>query len=182
MPADTEIEVQVTEGEQNAEAGNATSDKEADPPKLFTQAELEAQIKTRLEREKRKADEREAKAKETAKAEALAEQGEFKTLAEQRAARIAQLEPLEGELEESRAALQTLLDAELTAVPEEVREAISDKSPAWQLQYITKHRGKWTKKTGGVGSNPDASTGKQLSSAEQEQVRRDNARSIRSLF
>ena len=56
------------------------------------QAKVEALLKERLEREAKKADQKAQKAREEAQAEAAAKNGEWQQLAEQRAAKIAELE------------------------------------------------------------------------------------------
>lgn len=60
--------------------------------KTFTEAELERIVKERLERQKRSLEAQQAKAADEAKAAALKEQGEFKTLYEQAQAKAAELE------------------------------------------------------------------------------------------
>ncbi len=59
--------------------------------KTFSQTELEAIVKDRLERANRKAKTEADKAKTEAEQKALLEQGEYKTLAEQRASELATL-------------------------------------------------------------------------------------------
>jgi len=63
----------------------------ADEPK-FTQAQLEAIVKERLDRERKASDEKRRKELEDAEAKKLAEQGEFKTIAEREKARADELE------------------------------------------------------------------------------------------
>lgn len=74
------------------------ADKTVTPPdanateeKKFTQAELDLIIKERLEREKRRAEEIAAKAKEKAEAEALAKNQEWEKLAKQREEELVRL-------------------------------------------------------------------------------------------
>ncbi|HYP18612.1 MAG TPA: hypothetical protein VEY08_00955 [Chloroflexia bacterium] len=66
------------------------------------QAYVDQIVEGRLAREREAADKKRQKDEQDAAATKLAEQGEFKTLAEQRAARIAQLEQEKAELEQSR--------------------------------------------------------------------------------
>ena len=62
------------------------------PEKLFTQAQLEAAIKDRLERQRRKLEADEARKAEEVKRAALAEEGKFKELFEAERARAEKLE------------------------------------------------------------------------------------------
>jgi uncharacterized protein YdaU (DUF1376 family) len=73
-------------------AGPATTT-EADNERRFTQAQVDAAINNRLARERKAAEEKTAKERLAAEQKALAENNEFKTLAERHAARLAQLEP-----------------------------------------------------------------------------------------
>jgi hypothetical protein len=73
----------------NPSGAESTSDDSVKTVKTFSQDELEAIVKDRLDRAKRKAKEDADKAKTEAEQKALAEQGEYKTLAEQRAAELA---------------------------------------------------------------------------------------------
>lgn len=125
----------------------------------FTQAQINAIIADERRKWESKAEADRKKAEDAAKEAALKEQGEYKALAEQHASRIAELEPLTGQVEtltqERDAALAvvtSLVEQELTAAPDFVRDAIAEKSPVDQLAYITKHRDKWAQgKPQGIG-------------------------------
>jgi hypothetical protein len=67
-----------SEGGQGAEGGQG-----GEPEKRFTQAELDAIIKDRLAKEKRKADEKADEARKEAERKALEEQGKYKEMYEQ---------------------------------------------------------------------------------------------------
>lgn len=128
--------------------------------KTFTQAELDAIVKDRLERAQRKAQETEAKARADAEAKALAEQGEFKTLAEQRAQRIAELEQateasksVEKERDRYQAALRSHLDAQRAELPAHILALLDKLDVADQLEWISANRAAVVAKPGdGVGS------------------------------
>ncbi len=122
-------------------AGDATGTNGGDE-KRFTQAELDAIVKARLEREQGKAAKDREKAEADARARALAEQGEFKTLAEQRAARIAELEPLATETEQLRMATKALLDRQREGLPEYILPLLDAMPVAGQLEYLAKNRDK----------------------------------------
>lgn len=56
----------------------------------------------------------------------LAEQQEWKTLAEQRAARLAELEPLAASVKEMQEALNATVKARIDRLPEDVRDLVPD--------------------------------------------------------
>jgi hypothetical protein len=106
----------------------------------FTQAQVDALIRDRLDRERKKADEAQRKAADEAEAKRLAEQNEFKTLAEKHAAKAAELEPYKAKAERYEAALTALLTEERKAVPEHLHPLLDRMDPAEQLEYIAGHR------------------------------------------
>jgi hypothetical protein len=113
-----------TEG-KNEGTGTQT-EKPEDADKKFTQADLDRIARKTREEEKRKASE--AKAKEDAeRAEAKAkEQGEFEKLANDRQAKIEEIEPKLSAVEAERDSLKSMLvdiaKAELKSLPDEVRD------------------------------------------------------------
>jgi hypothetical protein len=76
---------------------------------LFTQAQLEAAIKERLDRERKKSEEAAAKAATEAEQKRLADQQEWQKLAEARAQELAALEPVKAQAERYEAALKAQL-------------------------------------------------------------------------
>lgn len=112
--------------------------------KTFSQADVDAIVKDRIAREKRKADETAEKAKTEAEQKALLEKGEFKTLAEQRAT---ELETLRKDLEAAktheqtadkyRKALKERLDAEKKNFPAHVVSLLDKLDPLEQMEWIT---------------------------------------------
>lgn len=122
---------------------------------------------TKAEREKQEAEE--AK---------LAENEEYKTLAEKRAERILELAPLENKVEELEAernqyrdALQAHVDATLKGVPDYVRDALAGKSPIEVMDYVSKHAEAF-KKTGasGVPDNPNPNGDTKMSDEERRKL------------
>jgi len=118
----------------------------------------QSQVNALLAEERRKANEKAAREREQseskAKQDALKEQGEYKSLAEDRAARITELEAETGTIEtltqERDAALSVVADLvkeELKTAPEYVAEAIADRDAVAQLQYLNKNRDKWAQPT-----------------------------------
>lgn len=120
-----------------------TAPEPAKPEKTFTQDQLEAIVKDRLEREKRRADAQAEAARKDAEAKALAEQGEFKTLAETRAARIAELEAERERhstttqtLERYQQAVKDLIAPRMDGLPDALKTRIAALDPLDALEWI----------------------------------------------
>lgn len=129
-----------------------SQDKPEDKPtagddKRFSQAELEAIVKDRLERQKRAADAAREKAEKDAADKALKEQGEFKTLAEQRAAEIEALKPKAEYAEQLEAVVTKLLDEQRKNVPKHIIALLDKLSITDQLDYITANKAEWESPT-----------------------------------
>lgn len=84
--------VEATNTATDAQPTGADPGTKTEAAKTFTQAELDAIVKERLERAERKATEATKKATEAAQAQSLREQGEFKTLFEQAQAKLQEAE------------------------------------------------------------------------------------------
>jgi hypothetical protein len=108
--------------------------------KKFTQAELDAIVKDRIDREKRNADAKAQREREAAEAKALEEQSKFKELADQRQAKIAELEPFQAKSERYEKALTTLLEAERKGMPGHITALLDKLDPAEQLEWIASNR------------------------------------------
>ena len=135
------------------EAEKGDNPPQADPPtvpepakteKTFTQFELDAIVKDRLEREKRKSTEAAEKARKEAEEKALQEQGEFKTLAEQRAAELATLKSElesakvhESTAEKYRAALKARLDADKKSLPAHIVALLDQLDEIKQMEWLS---------------------------------------------
>lgn len=111
--------------------------------KQFSQSELEAIVKDRLARAQRKADEAATKAKSDAEQKALVEQGEFKTLAEQRASTIAELtqqiesaKAHESTAEKYRNALKARLEADKKALPAHIVALLDQLDEIKQMEWL----------------------------------------------
>jgi hypothetical protein len=111
--------------------------------KTFSQAELEAIVKDRLERANRKAEAEREQARKDAEAKALAEQGEFRTLAEQRQSRIAELEAetnaaksTQKTLERYQEAVKGLVTPRLEALPDALKARIASLDPLEALEWL----------------------------------------------
>jgi hypothetical protein len=114
----------------------------------FTQAELEAQIKERLERERAKQTREAQKQQEAQEAAALEAQAKWEELANKRQstiqgheARIAELEPAVERAGRYEDALKGYLAKEREGLPEHITEALDAMGDVvTQLNYISKNR------------------------------------------
>jgi hypothetical protein len=94
------------QGQQPQQQNAGTDDKK------FSQAELDAIVKDRLDRERKQSEAKAQREREAAEAKAAEEQGKFKELAEQRQTRIAELEPFQAKAERYETALTKRLEVE----------------------------------------------------------------------
>ena len=148
-------------GAEEQDAGDATGEPfiQFGSEKEFQNA-IDARLKERLEREGRKREAAEKKAAEKARQEAMEKNQEFESLAQERQARI---EELENELqtlgsvketaERYENALKTRVEAQMASVPEYVRDLLSDRDPVAQMEYLTKHAGNFD--PAGPGAQPE---------------------------
>lgn len=110
----------------------------------FSQADVDRIVKERIEREKAKADTAAQKAAREAEAKALADQGEFKKLAESRGQELAEankrLEELDA-LKKDNARLSKALADQIAAqtkdLPDYLRELLASKDPVSQMDWLT---------------------------------------------
>ncbi len=137
-------------GENDPPKGDGSPDDEKSPKpddeRKFTQADLDRHIDERLKREREKAEAATAKAKREAEEAAAAKQGEFQTLAEKRAERIAALEAdlaaaqaHKERADKYEAALAALLAQQRKGLPGHVTELLDKLDPADQLAWIAKN-------------------------------------------
>lgn len=113
--------------------GKNGGDGDGKDQKTFTQAELDAIVKERLDREKKKQQEK-----------ALAEQQRFEELAQQRAQKLAELEPqleqTNSQAERYKAALEAHLTAQKDPLAEHILTLLEKMDPVDQLEYISTNR------------------------------------------
>jgi hypothetical protein len=121
----------------NASAGNGG---QGNDDKKFSQAELEAHIKARLDQANRAAETKAQREREAAEAEALKEQQKFKELAEQRERQLAEIEPFKAKAERYEAALTTMLETECKGLPAHITALLDKLDPAEQLEWIATNR------------------------------------------
>jgi hypothetical protein len=151
--AGSSMEGQQTGGEQQQNTGDATGQQQAGQQtgqqagnggsgddKRFTQAELDAIVRDRLDRQRRATEAQQQKDREATEAKALEEQQEFKKLADQRAEKVAELEPFKAKAERYEAALTALLEAERKDIPEHLVALLDKLDPAEQLEWIATNR------------------------------------------
>lgn len=148
-------------GTGDATGDNGGTDK---PTPAFTQADVDRIVTERLERERKKADEKARKAGEDAEAKALADQQKFQELADKRgkaltdleastATLTAQLEAEQGKAQRYEKALTALLTEQRKRVPEHLH-GLLDKLPVdEQLTWIATNGDKLTT-AAGVPSTP----------------------------
>lgn len=87
----------------------------------------------------RKAKKEAETAAQKAEDERLAKQQEWKQLAEKHQARLSELEPLSEQVKSYKSAVQKMVDKQLEAVPDHIKELLADRDPVWQLNYLTEH-------------------------------------------
>lgn len=149
-----------------------------EPPKLFTQDEVNRIVKDRLDRERQKAKDDRKKADDDAEAKRLEAQQEFKQLADKRQERILDLEAQVGTLEqitserdELQTALQGYLDKERDGLPEHILSLLNDLSPVKQLAWISANRASLGKQNGrGIEPTPKGQSDPRISDEERRKV------------
>ncbi len=119
------------------------NDPEKTENKQFNQADVDRIVQERLERAQRKAQTEAEKARKEAEEKTLHEQGEFKTLAEQRAAEIADLKSqVEGSkahiatVERLTSVLKSRLEVDKKNLPDSVQTLLNKLDVADQMEWI----------------------------------------------
>lgn len=141
-PKSTELSDQQAQTAPPAESGE-----QGKPERTFTQTEVEAIVKERLEREARKRARAEEEARKRAEEEAARRNGEWQKLAEQReqelqtlGAKVAELEQILPRLEKYQAALQQYLAAERKGLPDPILKLLDKLDEADQLEWLSANR------------------------------------------
>jgi hypothetical protein len=93
-----------------------------DETKLFTQADLNRIVQERLADQRKRAEKQIEDEKRAANEARLKEQGEFKTIAEQKEAELAELRPKAEIADQLAARMNAAIDAEVQAWPKEVTD------------------------------------------------------------
>lgn len=134
--------------EGKAEGAGTQTDKTADAPK-FTQADLDRVASKTREEERDKSKRTREKEEREQKEKQAKEQGEFQKLADGYAKELDELRPKAEEADRYKEAVKTIAEAELKALPDEVREIAPDASdPLAVLAWLPKGK-KLAEKLGG---------------------------------
>lgn len=181
----TDATTQVDEAPEAQEAESSTQDEQNDD-NAQEALDLEAARKLRSENKSLRDRLRDIeskmtdaeKAQQKAEEDQLAEQEKWQDLAEKRAARLLELEPLEPrvtEIEKERdsykSALQAHVDAQLASVPEHITELLSDRDPIEQMEWLDKHAETFRKQgAAGVPDSPSANGDTKMSETEKRQL------------
>lgn len=174
------------QGEQNGGQG------EQQPAISFAseadfQKRVDDMLKERLEREQKKADQRAQKAREDAQAEAAAANGEWQKLAEQRAAKVTEMETQLAGLDATttkaqryEAALGKQVEILRKDVPKHLVPLLDKLDVVEQLEWLAANREQLAPpKTSGVPATPRAQGNSDA--AAQEQARQQSASFYRDL-
>ena len=145
------------------------------------QAKVEALLKERLDREAKKADTKAQKAREEAQAEAAAKNGEWQQLAEQRAAKIAELETQAAALDATTTkaqryeqALSKQVEVLRKDVPKHLLPLLEKLDVVEQLEWLAANRDAIApKQPNGVPATPRAQGG--MDAAAQAEARQQAA-------
>jgi molecular chaperone GrpE (heat shock protein) len=150
--------------------------------------------KEREAREKfEKAEKEAAKAREKAEQEALEKNQEFQKLAEQRAAKVAELEkaiselePVKGNLERYQKALEAHLKAQREGLPAHIVALLDKLDVVEQLEWIAANRealaGDEKKSPPGVPPNPKSGGGKEPNPEDKQKAQERTGQLYRNLF
>lgn len=135
------------EGEKKGDGSPGGQTPPKPEEKVFSQAQVDAIVTDRLQRERDKNKADADKAAREAADRAAAEQGEFKKLAEQRQARVTELEAqvaesdaVKAKADRYEAALTAHLETQRKDLPKHVTELLDKLDPVDQLEWIAKHR------------------------------------------
>lgn len=123
-------------------------------PEPETPTLTQSQVNALLAEERRKATERATREREQSEAKAkdaaLIEQQKFEQLANDRAARIteletetARIETLTAERDDAMAVVNELVEAKMKDAPSYVAEALDGRSAVEKLRYVQKHEASW---------------------------------------
>lgn len=181
-------------GEKDGEPSTETGDGEGKateteaPEAKFTQADIDRIVKERLERAEAKAQSKAQKAREEAEAKALEENQEFQKLAEQRAAKVSELEAssatltervetVTAENERYKGALDSILKAQREGIDDGVIALLDKLDPVDQLEWIASNP--QASKVKGVPATPKATVNGQV---DQQALQAEERRKVRQQF
>jgi hypothetical protein len=144
----------------------------------LTQAELQKRIddslKDRLDREREKANKLAEKARKEAEANALKENEQFKTLAEQYEGRVKELEPQAARVEALESVITGLLEGRLKELDPTAKDAVADlptDDPLVKLQWLNKHGARYAKPAApNLNARERSGDGKTMSDVERQEL------------
>jgi molecular chaperone GrpE (heat shock protein) len=175
------------QGEQNGGQGGQQQPAISFATEAEFQKRVDDMLKERLEREQKKAEQKALKAKEEALAEAATKNGEWQQLAEQRAARLTELETQLATLDATttkaqryEAALGKQVEALRKELPKHLLPLLDKLDVAEQLEWLAANREQLAPtKTTGVPATPRAQGN--TDATAQEQARQQSASFYRDL-
>ncbi len=149
---------ELNEADKDAGQGEQPATPPAQQAATFTQADIDRIVAERLEREKRKADEKAQKAAEEAAAQALKDNAKFKELSEKQAQSLldketalatatATAEATTQERDKYKAALEKHVKERRAGLPDHITALLDVLDPVAQLDWLTKN----AEKLGGTG-------------------------------
>lgn len=174
-------------GSQAAQNGGTPAGTgETKPAVAFaTEAEFQQRVddmlKERLDRERKKAEEKAQRAREQAEADAAAKNGEWQKLAEDRKIKLAEVEPALADAVAKAERYEQALQAQLTALRKNVSKSLTallDKlDVVEQLEWLANNQEAIKTTVNGVPSSPKPAGG--LTDAQQQQARQTMAQMYR---
>jgi hypothetical protein len=161
---------------------------ETKPEKTFTQAELDAIVKERLDRAKSASEKAQAEAAKKAADDAAAKNGEWQKLAETRAAEIAivsaklgELETAKTQLAEYEAAIKLQADTAKKDLPAHILSLLDALPPVKQLEWLAKNASVLGQRpTQTIPGTPPPASGKDVTEAEMKRRQQIEAARVRS--
>lgn len=144
--------------------------------KAYTEAEFRAEVDRRVTQAMQKAKEKHEAEAKSAREKLLAEQGEFKALAEEREKELAQLrakaESLEPTVANYRKTVSEAVAARMKGLElsEAVKELLAEKDPLDQLSWISKHEESIKTQKKPLPDSPGTTPSKAISDEERRRV------------
>lgn len=145
MANEKELEQQEVENEAEVQEEQESSSAETENTDIMIPKTRFDEVNNRL-KSLEKERENERKAARKAEEKRLAEQEDWKTLHEQAAQRLAEIEPKAEFAEKAEEALQNYLKAEIDTLPEQYRDIVPDDlSTIGKLNWLAKNKAKFMK-------------------------------------
>lgn len=161
--------------------GTGSRSNGGDTERRYSQAEVDAILKERLDRAKRKADEETERRRQQEEQDRAKQQGEWQKLAEQHEARVKELEPVVAKADRYEAALKTHLEAQRKDLPAHITALLDRLDVAEQLEWLSANaeaiRPQTTASTNGhttaaaVTATPKAANGQAVATQQQQDHR-----------